>query len=155
MKDLLFSIDGVSAFDPDDVACDFPAVDQFFDHSFHLHRGVPGWLDKSDFFRPDGQLNLFLFCDSGHLRALDFDAAVTDGYQDVVVPNAGGTALQKIGFPDKVGDKTVFRFFVQLVRWADLLDSPVHHGHAVRQGEGLFLVVGDRETVMPSSCCRF
>ena len=53
-------------------------------------------------------------------------------------------AVIDVGFADEVRDESVHGLVVNLFRRADLLDDAVFHDDdAVRQREGLFLVVGD------------
>ena len=79
---------------------------------------------------------------------VEFSAAVqVIGRQRTYLGIDGGIhhfAGQKIGLADKSGDKTVSRVMEELLRRGYLLDLTLaHYRHVIRQGEGLFLVVGD------------
>ena len=54
--------------------------------------------------------------------------------------------VDQVGGAQEIGDETVVRVVVKLYRRADLLnDAVVQHRDAVRNGVGLFLVVGDED----------
>ena len=57
-----------------------------------------------------------------------------------------GGPVQEIRLADEIRDEAGGRRVIQLGRAAHLLDpAALHHGHAVRHGQGLFLVVGHVE----------
>ena len=79
---------------------------------------------------------------------VEFSAAVqVIGRQRTYLGIDGGIhhfAGQKISLADESGDKTVSRVMEELLRRGHLLDLTLaDDSHLIRQGEGLFLVVGD------------
>ena len=79
---------------------------------------------------------------------VEFSAAVqVIGRQRTYLGIDGGIhhfAGQKISLADESGDKTVSRVMEELLRRGYLLDLTLaDDSHLIRQGEGLFLVVGD------------
>ena len=53
-------------------------------------------------------------------------------------------AVDNVGVTDKAGDKGIFRFVVNILRGADLLDLTAgHNNDGIRHGQGFLLIVGD------------
>jgi hypothetical protein len=102
-------------------------------------------LAQPDPLRPDRE------ADRAAGRALGGRAGDAGLARGQAHPRGGAVALQhlafqEVGLTDEVGDEVGGRVLVDFGRAADLENlSGVHHGHAVRHGQRLALVVGDED----------
>ncbi len=99
-------------------------------------------VGKANPFRPRRQRHGFAWRQARRRRRAQRRAAALDNQLAVLA--TAHHARQEVGLADERRDKAVARPVVQVLRRADLRDqSLVHHRHAVRHGQRLFLIVRD------------
>ena len=108
-----------------------------------------------DAFGPDTGARAVL-----HFGGIDIQAgqAAAAGQFQAALVAAGlhQAAIEDGVVADETGHKTVRRRFIEMRHGVDLLDhAVVEHGHAVRHGQGLGLVVGDVDEGQPELAVQF
>ena len=143
--------DGAVGAEAHAVARDVAHVDGLFDHAFAR---IGARAQRCGTVVP--RLHQLLGADGGgdRLPGLKRLRANTDEFEPSgraaapasVALGGDGNPVQEVRLADEIRDEAGGRRVIQLGRGAHLLDpAALHHGHAVRHGQGLFLVVGHVE----------